>query len=238
MDSLRRLLILGLSPLLFCPLVMGEEKAEEKRPLVTKVGEHSYRLGEIEFDAKQKEIKFPVTVNMREGGPIEYVLVHESGKVHEAIFTTAISPNQLQIVLKLLKFKDGHGDVFNRLLSPEVLEKEGGTEPERGEAIQFSFVEKGKEARPIYKFVIDGESASPMSSGNWIYTGSTIEENAFLAEAEGSIIAIYLDHIAMFNMTRDGADIDERWGANGDAIPEIGTKGMLVLKAAKKPVTK
>jgi hypothetical protein len=41
----------------------------------------------------------------------------------------------------------------------------------------------------------------------------------------------------MFNMTRDGADIDERWGANGDAIPEIGTKGTLILKASKKPVT-
>ena len=103
--------------------------------------------------------------------------------------------------------------------------------------MEFLFVEEGKDPRPGYEFIIDGENAEPMAPGDWIYTGSTIEEGNFLAEGEGSIIAIYLDHIAMFNMTRDGADIDERWGANGDAIPEIGTKGTLILKASKKSVT-
>ena len=85
--------------------------------------------------------------------------------------------------------------------------------------------------------MIDGENAEPMTEGNWIYTGSLIEEGSFLAEAEGSIIAVYLDHIAMFNMTRDGADIDERWGANGNLIPEIGVTGKLIISTAKKDVT-
>src|SRR5690606_6298120 len=43
---------------------------------VKKVGATLYRIGEVEFDAKTREIRFPVTVNMREGGPMEYILVH------------------------------------------------------------------------------------------------------------------------------------------------------------------
>ena len=89
----------------------------------------------------------------------------------------------------------------------------------------------------ILSFSLVGCVGFERKCGDWIYTGSTIEEGNFLAEGEGSIIAIYLDHIAMFNMIRDGADIDERWGANGNAIPEVGTKGKLILKPAKKTVT-
>lgn len=204
---------------------------------VKKIGEHLYRLGAIEFDSKSREIRLPVTVNMREGGPVEYLLVHEQGKVHESILTTSVSPLHLQIVMKLLRYKAGHGDLFNRLLAPEVLEKEGGKEAGRGETVSF-FFETGDKGVPVNELVIDGESAEAMTPGGWIFTGSTVEEGAFMAEAEGSIIAIYLDHLAMFNMAREGADIDERWGARHSVIPEIGTKGVLTIRAGESPVTK
>jgi hypothetical protein len=218
----------------------GNTAAEVKAPEVSvkKIGENLYRLGEIEFDAKSREIRFPVTVNQREGGPIEYLLVRETGKVHESILTTSISPLHLQIVMKLLRYQGGNGDVFNRLLAPEVLEKEGGKEADRGETVSFLFQPEGGKALPVYEMVIDGESAEAMAPGDWIYTGSAVEEGAFMAEAEGSIIAIYLDHLAMFNMSREGADLDERWGARHTVIPEIGTKGTLTIRAGEKPVTK
>lgn len=205
---------------------------------VKKVGEHLYRLGEIEFDAKTREIRIPVTVNQREGGPIEYLLVHENGKVHESILVTEVSPLHLQIVMKLLRYKAGNGDVFNRFLAPEVLEKEGGKEEDRGETVSFLFEPEGGKVLPVNELVIDGERADAMTPGGWIYTGSAVEEGAYLAEAEGSVIAIYLDHLAMFNMTREGADLDERWGARHTVIPEIGTKGVLTIRAGELPVTK
>lgn len=200
---------------------------------VKKIGENRYRVGEIEFDAKTREVSLPVTVNMREGGPIEYLLVHENGKVHESIFTTSVSPMQLQIAMKLLRFKTGHGDVFNRLLAPENVEKEGGTEDERGDKIRFLFREAGGKTVPLHEFVIDGQSAEAMTEEDWIYTGSEMQEGRFMAEAEGSLIAIYLDHLAMFNMTREGADDDDRWGTRTSLIPEIGTKGTLLIQASK-----
>ncbi len=218
----------------------SEAAAEVPAPEVSvkKVGETRYRLGEIEFDAKTREIRFPVVVNMREGGPVEYLLVHENGKVHESILTTAVSPLHLQIVMKLLRYQGGHGDVFNRLLTPELIEKEGGKEGDRGEEVTFTFEAEGGKSLPVYEMIIDGEKADAMAPGGWIYTGSAVQEGTFMAEAEGSIIAIYLDHLALFNMTRDGADIDERWGARHTVIPEIGTKGVLTIRAGENPVTK
>jgi len=69
-----------------------------------------------------------------------------------------------------------------------------------------------------------------MDNGGWIFTGSRVERGDFMADIEGSIIAIYLDSNAMFNMTRPGADNDEQWGANDELIPEIGTKGTLLIR--------
>jgi hypothetical protein len=218
----------------------GGEKLPAPEVSVKKVGETLYRIGEIEFDAKTREIRFPATVNMNEGGPLEYVLVQEKGKVHESILTTSVSPLSLQVAMKLLRYKAGHGDVFNRLLAPEVLEKEGGTEADRGDSLIFSFQAEGSEKLvPVYEFVIDGESAEAMTPGGWVYTGSVVEDGTFMAEAEGSLIAIYLDHLALFNMTREGADIDERWGARSSVIPPVGTKGTITIQPfVDKPVTK
>lgn len=204
---------------------------------VKKIGENLYRIGEIEFDARTREVSLPVAINMREGGPIEYLLVHENGKVHESIFVTSASPLHLQIAMKLLRFKTGHGDVFNRLLAPENVGKEGGTAEERGDSIRFLFKQNDEDPVPIYEFVIDGQSADPMTAGDWIYTGSAMQEGTFMAEAEGSIIAIYLDHLAMFNMTREGADDDDRWGTRTSLIPEIGTKGNLIIQASEDTPT-
>lgn len=202
---------------------------------VEKVGETRYRLGGIEFDAETREIRFPVAVNLREGGPVEYLLVREDGKVHESILTTAISPLHLQIAMKLLRYNAGRGDVFNPFLTRELREKEGGKAADRGEAVSFFFEAEGVPEIPVHDLVIDGESAAPMGPGGWIYTGSSVEDGAFMAEVEGSIIAIYLDPLALFNMTREGADIDERWGARDSVIPPLGTKGVLSIRPGLSP---
>lgn len=196
---------------------------------VAKIGENRYRLGKIEFDSKTREVRVPVVVNMREGGPVEYLLVHEQGKVHESVLATAINPLHLQIVLKLLRYRTGFGDVFNRLLPEDLLEKEGGDAADRGETVAFFFTPNEGEPIPAYELVVDGENAEAMEAGGWTFTGSVVEDGTFMAEAEGSIVAIYLDPLAMFNMTRDGAHIDSRWGARTSAIPELGTLGLLSI---------
>lgn len=234
---MRLLLCLVLLPI-FCLPLQGEEEKVAPQPKVKKIGENRYRLGLVEFDAKSREIAIPVTVNMREGGPIEYLLVHETGKVHESILTTAASPLDIQIAMKLLKYRAGKGDVFNKLLPPELIEKEGGKKEDRGDTVFFGFQPDG-ESRPVpaYELIVDGEDAEAMEAGGWIYTGSALEGGTFMAEAEGSILAIYIDHLSLFNTTRDGADLDDRWGARTSAIPEIGTKGIFRILPHEIEVT-
>ncbi|MEM6915988.1 MAG: YdjY domain-containing protein [Verrucomicrobiota bacterium] len=228
------LLVLG-THLCFSPFFSSAQDPEEaQRGAVTQIGENRYQIGDIEIDSKTREISFPVVVNMREGGPIEYILVHEHGKVHESILITSISPLNLNVALKLLKYEEGYGDVFNILLPPELLESEGGTEVERGDGFYFGFVPEGKTvAIPAEDLILDGFLGRPMQADPWIYTGSKVEGGVFLAESEGSIVAIYLDNLAIFNMTIEGADTDERWGANSDSIPEIGTPGTFIISAAE-----
>ncbi|MDF1741878.1 MAG: YdjY domain-containing protein [Verrucomicrobiales bacterium] len=223
---------------MICLPLKGEEEKAAPQPKVKKIGENRYRIGLVEFDAKSRAISIPAVVNMREGGPIEYVLVHENGKVHEAVLTTAASPLDIQIAMKLLKYKAGNGDVFNKLLPPELLKKEGGKKEDRGDTVFFGFEPDGSSTPiPAYELIVDGEDAEAMEAGGWTYTGSVLEGDTFMAEAEGSILAIYLDHLSLFNMTRDGADLDDRWGARTSAIPEIGTKGIFRIHPREIEVT-
>ena len=222
----------------------GEDQKKTEKSLVKKIGPHTYRVGLVEIDAKTREISIPVIVNQREGGPIEYILVTETGKVHEAILTTAASPLNVQIALKLLKYKVGTGDIFDKLLPSEDRKVKGEKSDDRGAAVDVMVKWKEGEMEKtafINEWVIDGESikkegdaGTPMPEHPWFYTGSVIYEGRFLGEAEGSIIAIYLDPVSLFNTTVPGAEIDERWGANHKAIPEIGTKARLLIRPMKK----
>lgn len=205
---------------------------------IKKVGETLFRLDRIEFDAKTREIRVPVTVNFREGGPVEYLLVHETGKVHESIFVTTVSPLHLEIVLRLLRYTAGNGDVFDAFLPEAERATRGGRKEDRGEAADFFFQTGEADPVPAHELVIDAETAGPMTPAGWVHTGSRVEGGSFLAESEGSIIAIYLDPSAIFNMTREGADVDERWGARHTVIPELGTPGTLLIRPGGNPVTK
>lgn len=214
------------------PEAGGAETRPEGPPPVEALGEHRYRIGEIEFDAKSREIRLPAQVNLREGGPMEYLLVHEQGKVHEAILTTSASPLHLQIALKLLRYRAGAGDVFAPLLPDAERQEAERQADKRGEAVHFAFVAEGAAPLPAPTLVLDGERGEALREDHWIYTGSAVEEGRFRAEEEGSLVAIYLDPLALFNSPAEGADVDERWGANHRVLPAVGTKGHFLIRPA------
>ncbi len=217
----------------------GSEAAPAPEARVTKIGEHRYRLGEITFDSKDREIRIPAVVNMREGGPIEYLLVHENGAVHEALLTTTVRGLDLQIVFKLLRFQSGEGDLFDTFLPEEERRQKietGEGKTQRGDAVSL-VVEIEKEGKtrelPVAGWILDAETGKAMTDEPWILTGSHFYNGNFLADTEGSLIGVYLDQVALLNMSRKGAENDERWGANADATPEVGRKVTLVLRPAK-----
>ena len=78
--------------------------AEPAKPSVTKLDGTRYQIGAVTFDEKTREIRFPARVNMTEG-LLEYLIVHQNGKVHEALLSTEISPTHLNLALTLLRYR-------------------------------------------------------------------------------------------------------------------------------------
>lgn len=215
----------------------AEAAKAEPKPNVTKIGETTYQIGEITFDAKTREVRLPTVMNLREGGPIEYLLVHETGKVHEGLLTTRVRPFDLQIALKLLRYRTGEGDLFDTFLPAEEQRRkiEAGEKTEQGDALSViaTWEKDGeKHEHPAADWILDAETMKPMTDEPWILTGSHVDGGQFLADVEGSIIAVYLDQIALFNMSRKGAENDERWGANAAKTPEVGQRVTLLLRPA------
>ena len=69
-------------------------KKPAEKPTVEKIDDKRYRVGKIEFDSSTREIRIPAKVNMAKG-LLEFLIVHENGKIHEALFTTDASPSDI-----------------------------------------------------------------------------------------------------------------------------------------------
>ena len=201
-------------------------------PKVEKIGDHTYRLGQIIIDAAEKTVSLPVEVNMREG-VLEYVLVGMKGKVHESLLVTKANPMELAVALKLCRFQDGLGDLLDPMLPPEERQGPAG-KAKRGSEVSLSVdwqaVDGSKGSSPVHAWITDIKNNKPSPEGLWHYTGSRIIEGHFLAESEGSFIALYLDPNALFNSALSGNDDDERWGTLTEQIPPLGTKATLTIR--------
>lgn len=213
-------------------LAAQEAASPAPAPKVEKIGENTYRLGQVVIDAAAKSVSLPVEVNMREG-ILEYVLVGMKGKVHESLLVTPASPMELSVALKLCRFREGVGDLLDPMLPPT--ERLGPqAKSQRGSQVSFTLEwlspDGKKGTLPIHEWVTDIKDKKPSPEGVWYYTGSRVVDGHFIAESEGSFIALYLDPNALFNSALPGSDDDERWGTRTEQIPPIGTKGLLTIR--------
>lgn len=246
-----RLLLFLLSAALLCHSALHSHSQSNKnessettspnktaaKPNIKKLGDNRYQLGGITFNGKTREIRFPATMNL-EKGLLEYVLVTDKGKIHESLLSTTISPAQLQIVLKLCHYADGAGDTFDALYPAD--EKKGAAGiPDRGSAIRIAieWVEKkdGIEVPrrfQVHELIKDLKKDQAMTQDQWIYTGSIIYEGTFIAESEGTLIAVYIDNGSLINSFRHGSDDDERWVTHAEIAPKMGTPITLILTPA------
>lgn len=196
-----------------------------------------YKCGSIEFDQKTREIRIPCKLNMREG-PLEYVLVHESGKVHESLLSTAARPLELNIVLLLLNWKKS--EVFFDFSNAD----RGGVPVKKAKNPPASQVEvhvawKDKEGKDqtcrVEQWMHQIEKRAKVTEVPWIYTGSIImPDGRWLAEETGSIMALYVDPGSMFNNPREGNDLDDVWIAD-PGVPEKETPVTVIFKPAAVP---
>lgn len=190
--------------------VAEEDRTEAEKALlrtlkIERDGPDLLRIGLVTLDKRRRTISLPATLNQREG-IIEYALVHENGKVHEALLRTKASPRDLHVALLLLGAKpvppDGQAKVIIRV-SWET----------NGPAV----------TRPLEQLVElapdPGTAGEVMPAGPWRFSGSVFTAAGYLAESEGSHISLIADPAAILNNPGKSRDRDDLHRPHAATLP-------------------
>ena len=211
---------------------------EALKPSVKKLDATHYQIGGISFDEKTREIRFPAKVNLTEG-LLEFLIVHQNGKVHEALLSTEISPTDLNLAFTLLRYPP------SRELYP-LPEEDGAasskfpvvpsdTKARARIAIDVEWTMDGKVRRvPINEWLQHAVKATSMPAGPWVYGGSEFFEGKFIAETSGDIAAIFLAMSALINYPGDDNNSNDVWTPFPKRVPPVETNVTVVIAPYQK----
>ncbi|MES2661318.1 MAG: YdjY domain-containing protein [Verrucomicrobiota bacterium] len=200
-----------------------EKTAEPVKPSVKQLDETKFQVGEVTFDKKSREIRFPTKINMVEG-QLEFLLVHENGKAHEALLTTAISPTHLNLAFTLLRYPPSR-ELYS---VPDMDDGQPGQMPEipaevkagARVAIDVEWTENDKVRHAsINEWIQHAVTAAAMPAGPWIYGGSGFSEGKYSPEVTGDVIAIFASNAAILNYPGVDHDNDDVWTPFPKRVP-------------------
>ena len=201
------------------PLSTELQKAQN---LIQPADPGKFQIGKVTFDLRKREISFPAQVNLRDA-LIEYAVVGKTGKRHESLLMTEVSPVHIHLAMLLLGAK-----------APPQKSKDNPLPPGQAINILISWQEDGKEqTERLEDWIIVGEDKLPAGKGRWIYNGARIDKGRFTAFAEQSIVALILDIHALVNNPRTGNENDEIWFPHETKIPALGTKVQVTFQLEK-----
>ncbi len=241
--------MLRLAPLLLClgclppligqqPAVDGAAQLAEAQKRLKKVGPAEYELDGIHINAASRELRLPARVELRQA-PIEYLLVHETGKTHETVLTTAVSPTAIQVALLLANHQAATEGLLAKVPAaerPKIWKEEPPATPGGNlVSIDVEWQEQGQTRRArLADWVQNADTRQPPPDlQHWVFNGSYIDERGFIAQHEGSIVAVWLDRGAIFNSPAEGNWDDQRWISLPKNIPAEGTEVTVVIRPAK-----
>jgi hypothetical protein len=231
------------------PSAEGEKKAaakyEEAKSRIKKTGDTTYELGEIKFNSATKEVRIPTLLNMNEG-LLEYLLVTDTGKTHESLLRTTVSPTEYNLALLLCSYEPHIGEAAKYLTTPRPETKAMIDKPmEKAGANRISITaqwkdKSGKEqSAPVSHWIRNRTTKKTLEADHWTYTGSVINLAGFASEYDGSIAALYFDLGAMINCPVKDNINDDVWSAETSATPPVDTPVTLIITPfSETPVTK
>lgn len=216
-----------------------DQAVEPVKPNVEKLDANRFRIGKVTFNRSTREVRFPARVNMTEG-LLEFLVVHENGKVHESLFITDTSPTDINLALTLLRYTP------SRELYPLPNETGGVTDkyPEvpaevRDAARVVMFVEREESGTtrrvPANEWIQHAVKSTHMPSGPWVYGGSEFHDGKFVPETTGDIIAIFVAPSALINYPGEDNRDDTVWLAYPKRVPAEGTQVQIVIAPHKNP---
>ncbi len=204
-------------------------------PPVKDLGNGKFKVGLVEFEQKSRELSFPAEVNMKEGA-LEYAIVHQKGKIHEAILITKARPFHVNIALKILSYQESKelfpilGEDFRPTGKfPKVPEK---TRNAARAEIQLQWKGKSGSAQraTLNDWITNTVTRKPLAPKPWVYGGSYFHEKSFQAEASGDIVALFTTNSSLFNWPGRDAALDDVWIPTTARIPDVGTPVTVTIK--------
>lgn len=220
-----------------------DQPVEAVEPVVKELDAERLQIGEVVFNRKTREIRFPAAVNMAGDELLEFAVVHQNGKVHESLLVTTVSATHLNLAFKLLRYP-ASGEYY------EIPDPDGsmsGKFPEVAPEIKAAarvdlaveWEEDGKPRRArLNEWISHGSTGNAMAADPWVYGGSMIHDGKFQAELNGNIIAIFLSNTALINFSGKDNRSDEVWLPFPKRVPPEGTKVTVVIAPHLKPVAK
>ncbi len=186
------------------------------------------------------------------GYPIEYLIVTEHGKTHEAAFLVKARPSVLDACLQALTLQPGAPTqvLLKDPLPPEAKIASGEVSPwdvTQGHgplvSIDVDWIDDAgaRHTSSLDGLLIDIRTGRPLSAPGWIYVGSRKGEirqgrelvEVFMADVEGNVAAIYLDGhgTSLFERNSlDGVD-DGLYTINPDLMPARNSPVTVTFKA-------
>ncbi len=199
-----------------------------------------FREQGITIDAKARTVSIPAVMN-NPPDPVEYLLIHQRGKKHEAVLVTKVRPSVLNGALLLVGLKQGTNVTYKEKVPPPSMEEiEKGADPfevrpPEGDALWMTVSWKAEDGtvreHGVEELVADLGAQRPVLGASWVYLGGRMaaiyrdEPPVYVADFEGNLVSIpYMspdNHLA--TMVHEKARDDQNWYLT-DACPPAGTE--------------
>ncbi len=218
--------------------VDGARQLAETQQRLKKLSPTEYDLDGIRINAATREIRIPTKVELKQA-PIEYMLVHETGKTHESVLTTAVTPTAIQVALLLANYQAATEGMLTKVPEaerPTIWKEEPPAKPGANRVkitVEWKAGETTKSA-PLSDWVQNTETRKPPPDlESWVFNGSYMDERGFIGEHEGSIISTWVDRGALINSPAEGNWRDDLWISLPANIPDEGTPVTLIITPAQ-----
>lgn len=211
-----------------------------------------FREQGIVVDAKARTVSIPAVMN-DPPDPVEYLLISQRGKKHEAVLVTKVRPSLLNGALLLLGLKQGTNVSFKEKVPPPTMgEIEKGADPfdvtpPKGDALWMTVSWKAEDGTVrefgVEELIADLGAQRPVRGASWIYLGGRMaaiyrnEPPAYVADFEGNLVSVpYMspdNHLV--TMVHPDARDDQNWYLT-EACPPGGTQVTLTFHRDKPRV--
>ena len=210
------------------------KQMSEAQKRLKKISETEYELDGIKINSATREVRIPSQICLQQA-PIEYLLTTDTGKTHETVLTTTVSPIAVQMAMLLANYQPATEGLLAKVPQEErpMIWKDEPPKKPGANRVKINVewkTEQELKKMPLSQWLQKAETRkTPDDLDTWIFNGSYIDERGFTAQHEGSIIAVWLDRGAIFNSPAAGNWRDDLWISMPANIPAKGKPVTLIV---------